>query len=337
MRTADLTGRAAEGITPDPTSVRQPVTTVGKYASLARLLDGRRLRALALAVRREVDAAAPVTADREPDPAVVALVEEPYDSVADAVDRLDALADAFRERDDRRAVFATVYATMTAAVRRRIERGGFRDPAWVRDYTVTFADYYRRALLAFERGDHRRVPDPWRIAFDTAVAGEALVLQDAALGINAHINYDLALAVHEVGIGADRADRHADHRAIDAVLARVVDAQQRALAALYAPGVDDVDALLGRVDESLTLFGLEEGRAQAWRVAVVLTDFDAGPVERYARWVLRATAVGGALFVLAPALDGPTMAALEAVEREQFDVGETVGRLRARLDGAVPE
>jgi hypothetical protein len=221
---------------------------------------------------------------------------------------------------------------MTDRIRARIEAGGFADPDWMRAYTVTFANYYRRAFLAFERGDLGAVPDPWRIAFGTAIRGDALVMQDAFLGINAHINYDLALTLRDVGIDPERERKLADHRAVNEVLARLVDAQQRALAEIYAAGVADVDAALGRLDEELSLSGLREGREQAWRVAVVRTDVGLPPVASLARWVLRATATGGAAFVLGPPLDPTVMAGLRRFEREGIDPADVRDGLAARLE-----
>ena len=215
----------------------------------------------------------------------------------------------------------------------RTGTGRFHDESWMRTYTVTFAEYYRRALLAFEQGRLGRVPDPWVLAFGTAVEGEALVAQDAFLGINAHINYDLALALRDVGIDPNRPERLADHRRIDDVLAGLVDAQQRALADLYAPGLADVDATLGRFDERLSLVSITEGRAQAWRIAVVLTDLAGTPGTRYARWVLRRTATGAAHFVRSPPVDPALLAALERVERA-VTLDEALGVLADRLDGA---
>lgn len=137
----------------------------------------------------------------------------------------------------------------------------------MRRYTATFADYYRRAFLAFERGHLDAVPDPWIVAFATATEGTALVAQDAFLGINAHINYDLALTLRDVGIDPDRPRKPVDHRAINDVLADLIDARQAALADLYAPGIDDIDASFGRFDGALSLFSMIEGRAQAWHIA----------------------------------------------------------------------
>lgn len=296
---------------------------------VARLVNLRRLRAVALAARRRVDTS---TEGHETDAELVDLAADPFETPAETHDRLSTLQEALRDRDDRRAVFLTVYTRMTRDVRAVLEADGFENPDWMREYLVTFANYYRRAFLRFERGEYEAVPEPWRIAFARAVAAENLVMQDAVLGINAHINYDLALAVRDVGIDAHRASKYADHRAINDILAKLVDEQQRALGELYAPGIEDVDAVFGPIDESVSHFTMAEAREQAWRVAVVLTDFDFGPVESYARWVLRMTAVGGALFVLSPAIDPETMDALRRVETRDFDLETVLGLLETRFD-----
>ncbi|SFR63480.1 hypothetical protein SAMN04488124_2906 [Halogeometricum limi] len=272
--------------------------------------------------------------DHATDSELVELTDRPFESVADVRTRLDRLEERLRERNDRRAVFLTVYARMTREMQRGIEDGAFSDAAWMRAYVVSFAEYYRRAFSAFERGRFDAVPDPWRIAFGTAVTGDNLVVQDAFLGINAHINYDLALALCDVRIDPDRRGKYADHVGVDDVLLRLVDAQQDALTELYAPGIADVDAALGRFDETVSYHALTEGRIQAWRIAVVLTDFEWLPVERYARWTLRATAVGGASLVRSPGLDPTVLRALRRVERVRGEA-EMLDVLERRLDAAV--
>ncbi|SDF90680.1 DUF5995 family protein [Halorientalis regularis] len=303
--------------------------TLSAYGDAARLVDTRRIRGMARALRHDV---AQYDPPDTPDAELVGVAQGAFESVADAAERLRTLEDRLREREDRRAVFLTIYTRMTERISARIAAGGFRDPEWMRAYTTRFANYYRRAFLAFERGELGAVPDPWRIAFGTATGSDALVLQDAFLGINAHINYDLALTLRDVGIDADRAAKRADHRAVNEVLARLIDAQQRALAEVYAAGVADVDAALGRLDERLSLLGLREGREQAWRVAVVLTDVGFPPVASLARWVLRATATGGAAFVLGPSLDPDLLAELRRFEQVGFDLDDVLERLVRRLD-----
>ncbi|WP_338740487.1 DUF5995 family protein [Haloplanus salilacus] len=299
----------------------------GAFA-LLRSLDTGRLRAVALALRRDP----PTPRPRETDPSLVDRVERPFDSVDDVFRRLRDLERRLRDRDDRRAVFLTIYTRMTAAVRDAIANGRFADPDWMRRYTVTFADYYRRAFLAFERGAYDAVPAPWRVAFSTALDGSALVAQDAFLGINAHINYDLALALRDVGLSPNRDRKHEDHLRIDAVLAGLLDAQQEALADLYAPGLSTVDATLGRFDEALSLFSITEGRAQAWRVAVVLADVRLPPLRAATRWLLHATAVGGAAFVRSPPVDPAVLSALGRVERDRGPLAGVLTDFAERLD-----
>jgi hypothetical protein len=249
-----------------------------------------------------------------PDPALLPLIADPFESVADAHERLTTLEATFRERGDRRGAFLCVYARVTEAVGAAIDAGEFADPEWVSDYLVTFADLYREALLAYETGDLVALPDPWQVAFETAARGDALVVQDMVLGINAHINYDLALALQRVGVGPDRRARYADHCAVNAVLRSLVDEVQDRIAEFYAPGVTDLDESFGRLDEALSMFSLREGRDSAWCSAVALSSrFRLR--RRLARWVLRTSSTGAAYLLLAPTVSRSVADALAGVER----------------------
>ena len=258
---------------------------------------------------------------RRPDADILSLIADPFTSVADAHERLTTLEATFRERGDRRGAFLCVYARVTEAVGSAIDDGEFADPKWVTDYLVTFADLYREALLAYETGDLVALPDPWQVAFETAARGDALVVQDVVLGINAHVNYDLALALHRVGVGPDRRARYADHCAVNAVLRSLVDEVQDRIAEYYAPGVAALDESLGRFDEGVSMFSLAEGRDSAWRSAVALSSrFRLR--RRVARWVLRTSSTGTAYLLLAPTVSRSVADALAGVERGEGHVAE---------------
>lgn len=285
----------------------------GVRAARAELATDRRTVRAARRGRRAGMASESAGAGQR-DPELLGLVATPFDSVTDARERLTALERLLREREDGRARFLTVYARVTEAVDRRIDAGAFEDPDWVGAYLVTFAEQYRAALVAYERGDLERVPRPWQLSFDAAVGSETLVLQDVLLGVNAHVNYDLALTLDAVGVHP-RAARRRDHRAINGTLAALVDVQQDRLADRYAAGVADIDAAFGRLDEAFAALTLREGRRNAWRAAVLL---DAGRrvpgLRRGVRWLLATTATGAARGILAPGHSPALLTALREVE-----------------------
>lgn len=256
----------------------------------------------------------PGPAASDPDPAVVALTEAPYDDVSDARDRLADLRAHFDATDDARATFLSIYARMTAAVADRIDRGAFHDADWVRAYLVAFAERYRRAVHRYEVGRVEDVPEPWTVAFDAGRAGRSPVVQHAALGVNAHINHDLALALDDAGVDCDEEARRADHDAVIDVIRGLVDETQDALAARDAPGIGAVDDRLGGVDEWLAVTTIDECRTSAWRSAVAMnSQFRAR--RRFARWWNAATATGVAHLIDGRPASGRVRDALRDLER----------------------
>ena len=288
-------------------------------------------RALFAGTRRTVDVEADTVAadlaDEGPDPALLDIVSTPFASVADVDERLARTESYLRERGDRRAVFLTVYSRMTATVRDAIDDGAFIDSEWAASYLVAFAERYRRALAAFERRAFASLPRPWLIAFVAAARGETLVAQDALLGINAHITYDLTYALGDVGIDPDRDAKRADHDRINAILARLVQTAQDALVEAYAAvGIAGIDRLLDPLDDRLALLGLKGVREFAWRNAVLRADLPAWAGEPYVDWRTETVAAGAAAVVLAPDVDIDIDAEREAETDAAGAFHETIRR-----------
>ena len=292
-------------------------------------------RALLVGLRRAVDgerdAVAAEHAGEEPDAALLDLVSEPFASVADVDERLARTESYLRERGDRRAVFLTVYSRMTATVRTAIDDGAFVDSEWAAAYLVAFAERYRRALVAFERRAFDSLPRPWLVAFGAAARGETLVAQDALLGINAHITYDLTYALGDVGIDPDRGAKLEDHDRINAVLARLVQTAQNALVEAYdAVGVAGIDRLFDPLDDRLALLGLRGVREFAWRNAVLRADLPRWVGGPYVDWRTETVATGAAAVLLAPEFDAEAGERLRDAETEGDAAGafrEAFGRL----------
>lgn len=203
----------------------------------------------------------------------------PFRTLDDVVDGLAALEARFRQQNDRRAVFLTLYGIVSAEIRAQVERRVFADNDWVRRYAVAFADLYRVALDRYDAGDLAAVPKAWRLAFDAAKTGSGLVVQDMLLGVNAHVNADLPYALTTVSIGPDRPARYRDHSAVNAVLGSVTQRATDRLAGLYAPGLTGMDDCAGEVDELISAFSLEIARESAWEAAVALANAST-PFER---------------------------------------------------------
>ena len=207
------------------------------------------------------------------------MLSVPFRTLDDVVDGLAAVESRFQQLNDRRAVFVTLYGIVSNEIRLRVANREFADNDWVQRYAVAFADFYRVALDRYEAGDLASVPKAWRLAFDAARGGSGLVIQDMLLGVNAHVNADLPLALTAVSIGPDRPARYRDHSAVNAVLAAVTERATERLSTLYAPGLPMMDEGAGPVDEIISAFSLEVARESAWESAVALANASS-PFER---------------------------------------------------------
>ena len=199
-------------------------------------------------------------------------LEAPFQTVADVVQGIGQLESALRARRDRRAVFATAYLAISLEIQARLSSGFFLDNDWVARYMVAFADLYRGAWVCYTGGLRQSVPKAWRLSFDTSAAGRGLVTQDLLLGLNAHINYDLPLALLSVSIDPDREARHADHTAVNLALREATDPLQLRIAQYYAPLLRLLDAAARRLDEDVSNFSMEKARQASWLAAVSLAN-----------------------------------------------------------------
>jgi hypothetical protein len=181
----------------------------------------------------------------------------------------EALQSIAQSSTDARGYFAAMYARVTRRIADAIDAGRFDDGERMDQFASAFADYYVLAL----RGEVD-APRCWTAAWDVAGNKKLLIVQHLLLGINAHVNHDLALAVVEVaGSRGEIGSIRPDFNAVNDVLAETY---------------DDLLADLGRVSRWATRasslgggdafnFSLRMAREQAWRSAVAMhTLGDAG-------------------------------------------------------------
>jgi uncharacterized protein DUF5995 len=214
--------------------------------------------------------------------------------VAEGIDRLlqrmEALLAPLREARDERRHFLSVYARTTRAIGDEIDRGGFVDGTWTEGWDLAFADRYLRALEQWN--EDRSAPSPWQVAFDAAVTGPRVPpLRHVLLGINAHVNFDLAQALIAVISDEEFEDpavverRGADHSHVDDILASRVADEDRLLRAEERPGDRTlIDHALTPFNRAATKRFLTEAREKVWRNAAALSrSRREGPADLSAR------------------------------------------------------
>lgn len=192
--------------------------------------------------------------------------------------RMDALTEQWAEASDARVFFLRCYTLMTRRTLAAIARGDFEDPVWVEALLHRFADYYFVALDAYDR-ESASAPAVWQLAHDTCYCPGVLPVQHLLLGVNAHINYDLVLALVDqlapewpTLSAADRARRRADHDRINDVIRATVDIVQDEVVEPAMPSLAFIDRLLGSLDEALAARLLAVWRAAVWDRAIRLLD-----------------------------------------------------------------
>jgi hypothetical protein len=170
------------------------------------------------------------------------------------------------------ALFALTYlrVTQTYAWSAR-QPGYYADPAWTNHAVAVFAKYYLRAFDAWSANNNSAaVPQAWKMAFDAARDGKVSAAGNFFLGLNAHINHDLALAMAAAGLtGPDGRSEKANFDHIDALLNSVTIPLISELSARLDQSMDDSSLPL-HLDAVATGNLMYAWREQAWRNAELL-------------------------------------------------------------------
>jgi hypothetical protein len=191
-----------------------------------------------------------------------------------AVDRMQERIDRWERSGDPHAVFLSCYALMTRNMLDALDAGEFADGAWVARLLHHFAGYYFDALDAYEAGKEGS-PAVWRCAHDAARRANTPAISLLLLGVNAHINYDLVLAVADLLdpewpslSDEERRARYEDYCRVNDTIGRTIDSVQDTILEKREPLMALVDTLFGPVDEWLVSRGITEWREEVWEHAV---------------------------------------------------------------------
>jgi len=163
------------------------------------------------------------------------------------------------DADDASGYFPALYVGVTNAIAEGIRHDRFENGERMERFVDTFAGHYIRARKA-----EIPVARCWQATWDVASDPNLVIVQHLLLGINAHVNYDLAQAVVEVAQREGGLESvHDDFDTINDVLANT-----------SVGVIRDLDLVSRWTNEAVWLgggrffnFALRVARSQAWGAA----------------------------------------------------------------------
>ena len=122
-------------------------------------------------------------------------LEEP-ETIDDVLRNIDQIIDWAKEAQNAIGYFAVLYRRITRAIRDAINDGTFADGPRIERLDVAFAKRYFNALNAYFYPDaFEGLTLPWKVAFVGDQNHQAIIVQHMLAGLNAHISFDLGLAL----------------------------------------------------------------------------------------------------------------------------------------------
>jgi len=196
------------------------------------------------------------------------LAANPIDGVVEELERVVAWAQTGPQAPSRIGFFASLYLRVTNTVRSLLGTGHFDDDARMERFDAGFAERYLIALRQHLANDPAVTP-AWAIAFDAAARTDLILVQHLLLGMNAHINFDLAQAAAAACTGPLLAPLRDDFLKITDVLAGIVPTVVSEIGSC-----SPMLGMLNFLDESGEIqvlnFSMARARSAAWAWAIRL-------------------------------------------------------------------
>ncbi len=131
----------------------------------------------------------------------------PLEHIDEVIFYLDKVARQFRSQNNPMGYFCAVYKLVTQRVAEGLRLGIFANPAEMEQLDVAFGNRYFTAMNHFFDGE--KAPGPWQVTVDAAQT-TLTTNQHIFAAANAHIAFDLPIAMSDVFAGKDLAAFAAD-------------------------------------------------------------------------------------------------------------------------------
>jgi|GEM_PF-5455013 len=144
------------------------------------------------------------------------ITKQTFENQAQTLETFKLIEACFAQHpNDHRIVFAQVYGFLTIGLFSLPARQKFEDLEWYAKLLIGTADRYRRALHAYETGDFANTPEVWKVAFDAYKNKKVSTPLNLFLGMNAHITYDIVLALLDIQTDFSKKAQYNDFRSLN--------------------------------------------------------------------------------------------------------------------------
>jgi hypothetical protein len=186
-------------------------------------------------------------------------------NIDEVIVQLDQIIDVECANNSCMAYFPILYRKVTARIKTGILNNEFENGQRMEALDVLFANRY---IIAYQnRNADKPITQSWKNAFEAAKKGKLLIMQHLLLGINAHINLDLGIAVAEtVGKNGDMMDFEKDFNKINDILAAMVASIESKIIAV-SPLFGLLDKFGKGREDKLVSFSINVARDGAWLFA----------------------------------------------------------------------
>jgi hypothetical protein len=188
---------------------------------------------------------------------------KPSTSIEEVISTLQEIIKHEVNENSSLAYFPALYRLVTIRVKEGIANNEFEDGERMEKLDVLFANRYIDAYISYKSKNPHTAS--WRIVFE-AQQRSLLVLQHLLLGMNAHINLDLAIAASETMKGNNLAALLNDFNTINRLLSEMSDKVQMRIGKV-SPLLGLLDRWAGSADTLLVNFSITAARDGAWKSA----------------------------------------------------------------------
>ncbi|RPD43853.1 MULTISPECIES: DUF5995 family protein [Chitinophagaceae] len=191
----------------------------------------------------------------------------PAKNIAEVIAQLEEIVAWCVQHQSRQGYFAALYHRTTVAVQQGINKGLFADGPRMDKLDTIFANLYVQAWHCYNHG--KPCSQSWQTAFDACKQNNLAVIQHMLLGVNTHINLDLAIAAAQMAPGSAIEGMHGDFVKINEVIASLVGTMYDRLCRIWLPL-----RMLGRITqnshEAVVNFSIVKAREASWANALLL-------------------------------------------------------------------